>query len=249
MVLTVLGGSRHSRAARFRSITAALSVALTRRLHRFFNAQARRVLARYLSEFQVFDEVAPQPPRAEELLPDVERTELWLAALPFILQVSLNAAELAGALVGLGPIDETNPRTQTLLTEARTHLSGAHDTTLDAIRATLAEGFLHGLTALEIAHGVPEMGYRGLAQTVASVYAGRSRTIAQTETTHARQMAALERYQDASIALVYVADGADCGWTEHTDPDGADGSVRTLIEARGCALSHPNCARVFLPVR
>ena len=48
--------------------------------------------------------------------------------------------------------------------------------------------------------------------------------------------------------MVQVYDGPECGWTEHDDPDLADGSLRTLEEADEYPLSHPHCQRAFGPV-
>lgn len=248
----VLATSLH-RAQRFRALDRGIQTSLTRRLHRFFVAQARRVVGRYRDEFfkaiDPNDEPAGQPPNAEELLPDSERREFWLAVLPFLLQATLNASDHAGLLVGLSVTVETDPRVQRLLSEAQLHLAGVHDTTLSAIRATLAEGFRRGYSARQIAYGVPAENFRGLADSVAEVYSGRARTIATTELATARNKASLERYQEAGVNTVYIVDGPGCGWTRHDDPDLANGSIRTLSEAHASPTSHANCQRVLLPGR
>jgi hypothetical protein len=78
---------------------------------------------------------------------------------------------------------------------------------------------------------------------------GRAHIIALTETGFAYNYAAIEGYRESGIVeKVQVYDGPDCGWTEHDDPDLADGSIRTLEEAEAYPLSHPHCQRAFGPV-
>lgn len=232
---------------RFQRLEHTLVAAFTLRLERFFEAQQRRVIARYLAFYAVADAVAPQP-HAEELLPDQERRDLWLAMLPFLMSVFRQTGDLAGLLVGLADLPENDPRIGVLLNEIGPRLDGIHRTTLNAISATLAEGTLAGYTVAQIADGVPEDGYRGL-HIVAQVYMGRSRAIARTEIATVRQLAALERYQEAGLPMVRVSDGEGCGWMYHNDPDKADRTHRTIFAARAYPLSHPNCVRQFLPVR
>lgn len=57
----------------------------------------------------------------------------------------------------------------------------------------------------------------------------------------------LSQNRDDGIEWLEVADGPDCGWTEHDDDDLADGSIRSLDEADEFPISHPGCARSFLP--
>lgn len=42
-----------------------------------------------------------------------------------------------------------------------------------------------------------------------------------------------------------VFDGEDCGWTDHDDPDLANGKVVTTDEGLANPLAHPNCRRAF----
>lgn len=78
---------------------------------------------------------------------------------------------------------------------------------------------------------------------------GRAHIIALTESGFAYNYAATEGYRESGIVeMVQVYDGPDCGWTEHDDPDLADGSTRTLDEADEYPLAHPHCQRAFGPV-
>lgn len=265
-----------NRSAAFHALDKRHQPVLVRRLHRFFIGQARRVVERYLAEYAVLgrvgegsaavvvsdskravpqvstlslDQPATQPPQAEELLPTPEREALWQAVLPFILQVILNAAELAGSMVGLGALEVTDPRVQRSLADARLHLAGVHDTTLAAIRTMLAVGFQRGYTPLQIAYGVQGAGYIGLAHIVAETYVNRSRLIGSTEIAVARQNTALERYQQAGVAMALITDGMDCGLEDHDDSTKANGMMLSLIQASKYPISHPGCARIFLPVK
>lgn len=78
---------------------------------------------------------------------------------------------------------------------------------------------------------------------------GRAHIISLTESGNAYNLAATNGYRESGLVeQVQVYDGPDCGWTEHDDPDLADGSVRTLEEADLYPLSHPHCQRAFGPV-
>ncbi|MFJ6608227.1 hypothetical protein [Streptomyces lydicus] len=68
-------------------------------------------------------------------------------------------------------------------------------------------------------------------QTVSTANAGGART-------------ALD---DMGAQFLEVRDGADCGWTEHNDPDRANRTVRTVADALAHPLAHPHCQREFLP--
>lgn len=95
---------------------------------------------------------------------------------------------------------------------------------------------------------VLEKNLRGLLQSWGES-GGRAHIIALTESGFAYNYAATEGYRESGIVeMVQVYDGPDCGWTEHDDPDLADGSTRTLEEADEYPLSHPHCQRAFGPV-
>lgn len=226
-------------------------------MRRFFRGQARRVVDRFLYphiQVKADEDLEPDPsapvtvpPAPEELLPDSEKGLLLLALTPFLLQAILQAGNLAGTLVGVPILVMHDPRVAEILKQAGTRIAGMEQTTLEAVRATLAEGVLRGYSARQIAYGVPEDGFLGLNSTVSETYKGRAELIARTEIVHARQLVALERYAEAGYNMIYVTDGFSCGWTTHNDPDTANGSVRTVTECSGWPLAHPSCQRVFLP--
>lgn len=77
----------------------------------------------------------------------------------------------------------------------------------------------------------------------------RAHIIALTESANAFNLSSVAGYRETGLVeQVEVYDGTDCGWTEHNDPDLADGSTRTLDEAQAYPISHPHCQRAFGPV-
>lgn len=237
-------------ARRFHALDSRLRPAFALALRQFFAGQADRVLTRYLALYFAVELVAPQP-HPEELLPDQERQLLLLAMVPFLYAALTESGNLAGALVGLDAMAEADPRIGELLSETAPRAAWMHRTTLDAIRAALAEGVSRGYTVGQIAHGVPEDSFLGVYAVVAETYRGRSETIARTELARATNLAALERYQEGGASEVYVIDGmanpTPCGWLYHDDEDVANDTWRTVIDARQHPIAHPNCHRRFLP--
>lgn len=99
--------------------------------------------------------------------------------------------------------------------------------------------------------GMSPGGLASLIQDDRSGAFGKARAIviARTETGTAYNLASLEGYRASGrVEYVQIFDGDECGWTEHDDPDLADGSIRTLDEAEEHPLSHPNCVRAWAPV-
>lgn len=52
---------------------------------------------------------------------------------------------------------------------------------------------------------------------------------------------------DLGAAWVEIRDGAGCGWTSHTDPDTADGTLRTVADALAHPVAHAHCVRQIVP--
>jgi hypothetical protein len=74
-----------------------------------------------------------------------------------------------------------------------------------------------------------------------------ARMAVRTKLAETWQLASFDLYRQAGVQYVEVSDGAGCGWTSHSDPDKANGSIRTLDEAGAYPLAHPNCARSSFP--
>lgn len=77
----------------------------------------------------------------------------------------------------------------------------------------------------------------------------RAETIARTETKTAQNRSSVEAYRASEVVeALKVWDGDDCGWTDHEDPEKADGKVVSFDEADAYPLAHPRCLRSFGPV-
>lgn len=115
-------------------------------------------------------------------------------------------------------------------------------------------GGIRGLVDSWASTGSGARGIRGLVAPAAERQARRAPPlrstraflIAQTETGNAFNRSALAGYASTGLVdFVEVFDGPDCGWTTHSDPDLAHGSIRSVQEAMQHALSHPRCQRAF----
>lgn len=74
----------------------------------------------------------------------------------------------------------------------------------------------------------------------------RSALAAQAAAAAARGAINTGRF-DLDAQWVEVSDGPGCGWTAHTDPDTADGTIRSIDEADAYPISHPGCIREITP--
>jgi hypothetical protein len=117
------------------------------------------------------------------------------------------------------------------------------DTVLELLRNRVEAAIAGGLSIEQLVAGTDALpGLRDL-------FGARAQTIALTETATTYNLASSAAYRESGlIDEVEVFDGPECGWTEHDDPDLADGSTRTLDEADDYPTAHPNCQRAFGPV-
>lgn len=113
------------------------------------------------------------------------------------------------------------------------------DVTRRAIDRTIRQGIADNLTNEQIANN--------LRSIVGDTYKGRADTIARTEMALIDQEAAHDRYESAGLTHVRIFDGSDCGWTNHEDPDKANGTIRTITDSRAHPVAHPNCVRASAP--
>jgi hypothetical protein len=128
------------------------------------------------------------------------------------------------------------------------HLIGVNvtsitDTLREELRNRVEAAIADGLSVEQLVAGTDAV--PGLRE----MFGNRAQTIALTETATTYNLAAAAGYRESGlIDEVEVFDGAECGWTEHDDPDLADGSTRTLDDADEYPTAHPNCQRAFGPV-
>jgi len=229
------------------------------RLHVFFIQQAERVVARYLGtttatlEYPVWmGRLAWAPAVKEtqpnEILPPEEDRRLQIVMRPDLEDQYIQSSHLAGQLIGVpDPPDPGSQRVNDYLLAAGARIVDINDTTRDNVALTIALGGERGYNQRQIARGVPADNFQGLDEVVAQTYRNRSDTIVRTELSYANAQATLDTFREQTVEWVEVMDGDGCGWTDHDDPDEADGSLRTMDEADEYPIAHPNCVRVFLP--
>ena len=116
-----------------------------------------------------------------------------------------------------------------------------NEATRKALQKLIAAGMEQGYSLAQLANGVPEEGFAGVRAFVAETYRNRGAAIARTELAYAQNWVAAARYDQAGVTHVELMDGDGCGFTEHDDPDLADGSLRTLAELDAYPVAHPNC--------
>ena len=142
---------------------------------------------------------------------------------------------------------DSDTRLQNYLLTSGERIVGINDTTRDDVRMALALGGERGYNQHQIAYGVDEDDFTGIHDIVDATYSRRADAIVRTELAFASASATLDTYDDSSVQQVEVSDGQGCGWTDHDDPDLADGSIRDMDDAQEYPIAHPNCVRVFLP--
>jgi len=175
---------------------------------------------------------------------DDERERL-VAILEARYLAMLNAVHAALVrLYGLDPerFTVTDAAANQILVEAARQVVGIDETTRQAIVEQLRVGQSLGLSTWEIAHGRPDIGYRGIDGLYQETWKGRADTIARTELQHAQNEASLNRYTASGMVdMVQIIDG---------DYDAAcsarDGRIVPLSERP--QLLHPNCTMTIVPI-
>lgn len=193
---------------------------------RFFRAQTREAARRFVQ----------RPPGSTQLVPDSDVDRILVLVRPMQLRMMGEAVAVADDLLGK-QLDEDD--IDQILRGARTRFANVNQRTQGRVTRLVTEGVREGLATTEIAANI-----RGLGPKMA----GRAGTIARTEMAMISNEASFSRFGRGGITEVDIADGSECGWTEHDDGDQADGSRRSLAAARAQPLSHPNCERVPIPV-
>ncbi len=117
----------------------------------------------------------------------------------------------------------------------------------DAARQVIVEGrsvrvAADGIEAWMGENGIGTVTYRNGARHLAADYAD---TVARTTSANAYNEGTFTQLAGDGIEWVEVFDGPNCGWSSHDDGDKANGTIRTLEDAKEHSLSHPRCARSF----
>lgn len=146
--------------------------------------------------------------------------------------------------------DTEAPSIRALRDKVASRVKGITEASRESVRSMIETATERGYSIDELVDGKGSS-FAGLADLVSGwgSDAGRAGVIARTETAIAWNESTNASYRDSGLVdSVEVLDGSECGWTEHDDPDLADGSIRTLDEADEYPTSHPNCQRAFAAV-
>lgn len=188
---------------------------------------------------------------AEPLVDRVDWTdegdELGKVLARFYVDLGETASEAVAGQLGLGELrfDLEAPALSKVRELLANQVTRITDTTREILRDKVEAGVTRGYSIEQIVAGVDADGFTGLRDQ----FGGRAKTIALTESATAYNATSLAQYRDTGLVDgVTVLDGAECGWTEHDDPDLADGSERSLDDADEYPISHPNCQRAFAPL-
>ncbi|MFJ7297536.1 hypothetical protein [Streptomyces collinus] len=123
-------------------------------------------------------------------------------------------------------------RIQEALRRARAFLRAAQD-----MARTDAARF--DITALRDAHPLGTVVYANNARHPVDSWARAAITWQAVIT--ANTAAARTALDELGTEWVEIRDGADCGWREHSDPDRADRTLRTVQDALAHPTAHPHC--------
>jgi HK97 family phage portal protein len=198
---------------------------------------------------------------------------LYKANFRLILGMTLGTVEdRLGVPVGIN-LEDLVARDLIEAWATRKGLADVNQQTRDAVMAALAEGRAAGDGAEALARrirgmvegramfpGVYQEAYnaakaRGWSDAAAE-QAGdkaarqcRAERIARTETKTAQNYSSIAAYRHSDVVEELTCyDGDDCGWTDHKDPDKANGKRVSFDEANQYPLAHPDCVRNFAPV-
>lgn len=128
-----------------------------------------------------------------------------------------------------------------ILDRVGTRVVGIGETSRELLAGIVQRATEQGLSIEQL---IPQ-----LEEAFTSWSTGRAATVALTETANAYNLASSAGYAASGLVdEVEIFDGPECGWTEHDDPDLADGSIRTLDDFDEYPTAHPNCQRAAGPV-
>jgi HK97 family phage portal protein len=134
--------------------------------------------------------------------------------------------------------DTKSPFVKSVLGKVGNRVVGITDTDKELLRSAVADA-VNGTTSPSDLSAL-------LSSTITGWSDSRAGTIALSETANAYNLSTTAGYRASGmVENNLVMDGDGCGWTEHDDPDEADGSERSLDDCDEYPESHPNCQRAF----
>lgn len=218
---------------------------LTAALDDYFEGMASRILP-------VAKAIAPWDPDLVDWAREKELLEELLGRT--ITELGPDAYQAVNRELGLDldfDVRMEGPKVKPVVTQIGNDVTGINDVSRQRLRRVVTEGVERGYSLDQIVRGVPDDGFDGLQKLVGNWKStsgnanARATMIARTETANVYNHLALAGYDEGGIGSVLVFDGLDCGWTSHDDLDKANGTTRTLVEARKHVIAHPNCGRAF----
>lgn len=177
---------------------------------------------------------------------DAEEVDLSDVMTGLYRKLGLAAYDATSTQLGVElSFDLEGPDTAPIRDAIATKVAGITERTRGVITSYVETAIERGYSIDDLVNGVDGDGFLGLG----AIFADRAQTIALTETATAYNLAAVQSYRDSGLVdQVLIFDGPECGWTEHDDPDLADGSIRDLDDFEAYPTSHPNCQRAAGPV-
>ena len=155
-----------------------------------------------------------------------------------ITAIVTETLDLVAQMVGTEALPLESPAIRPIIDGFESDANRAIDTTATRV----------GVAMDKVPETVTDAQYRdALRQSIISAGEGQAATLARTTIALAGQQAAHAQFRDAGIEYVLISDGPNCGWTDHDDPDLADGSLRSIDDADDYPIAHPNCVRFSMP--
>ena len=242
-------------------------------MRKFFVGQAKRVTKGYMDAGGYLSAHADGEYKdpASQLLGVNEDQAIVAASRPYVLEMTVAAINAASDLVGAPRVAAakalkepdilgTDPTVLFLTDQSAQRVVQVNDATRRGVQRTIVKGAAAGYSDYEIAYGSTRTrkdGFRPLKGMVERLYRGRPECIARTELAYSNNGASLHRYSQWGQDMVEVSDGPGCALTHHvqglrpgeSSSDDINGQKIAVKEANNWQVAHPNCRRVFLPLR
>jgi len=229
---------------------------------RFFIGQAKRAIKIWLDADGYLSSTAEGEFKdpASAMLGVNEDVRAVAASRPYVLEMTVAALNNTAAITGAATIVATDPIVLYLAERSAQRVVKINAATRRGIQRTILHGVAAGYSPYEIAYGstaTRKAGYRPLKGTVERLYNGRPECIARTELAYSNNGASLHQMDQMGLGQVQVIDGPGCALTHHVQglrpgeasAEDINGRVITVKEANNWQVAHPNCRRVFLPMR
>lgn len=253
--LSRAAAARH--VARTRRAEAIIGRQVIRAMRRFFDGQARRVVRKWLAAdgYLASDSSGEFKDPASQLIDRLEDSRIVTATQPYVMEMTITAVESGGEVMGVELVaNAEHPIVLGEVEASAERVAKVNKATRKALQRSIVKGQEKGYTAREIAVGSArtrrDKRFKPISKVVGRpyLYKGRPECIARTEIAYASNAASLNVFAGQGMNIVEVADGPNCGWVTHDDPDKANGTERGIKDAFAHQLAHPNCVRMFLPV-